>query len=245
MQKSLAILIAVFIELNCTAQTDNKIIKISDDLQLVALTENTWLHVSYVNMPGIGRVSANGLIYINGTEAFLFDTPWNDAMTRSLVNWLRDTMKLKITGFIPNHWHNDCMGGLAYLQGQKIDSYSNWLTAVIAGSKNLPVPAHTFRDSLQLTLGDKHIYCYYPGPAHTTDNIVVWIPAEKILFAGCMVKSYDATDLGNTADGNLKAYPGTIEKVIKKFPEAEIVIPGHGKPGGKELLVHTLSLARK
>jgi metallo-beta-lactamase class B len=245
MQKSLAIMVAIIIQMNCFAQPDKKVIHITDDLQLVYLTENAWLHVSYVNMPGIGRVSANGLVYISGTQAFLFDTPWNDALTKALVSRLTDSMKLKITGFVPNHWHNDCMGGLAYLKSQGIESYANWLTVIIANSKKLPAPAHSFRDSLQLTLGSKKIECYYPGPAHSTDNIVVWLPSEKILFAGCMVKSLDAADLGNTADGNLKTYPETIEKVIKKFPDAEIVIPGHGKPGGKELLRHTLGLAKK
>ncbi len=245
MRKTLTLLVIMLIGLNCHGQPGKKVINITDDLQLVPLAENVWLHVSYINMPGTGRVSANGLVYVSGSEAFLFDTPWNDGMTKTLVNWLRDTMKLKITGFVPNHWHNDCMGGLAFLQGQKIESYANWLTIVIANSKNLPVPAHSFRDSLQLTLGNKQIYCYYPGPAHSTDNIVVWLPAEKILFPGCMVKSADATDLGNTADGNLKTYPETIERVIKKFPDAVIVIPGHGKPGGKDLMKHTLRLAKK
>jgi len=245
MRKAQTLLVIMFIGLSCHGQPDNKVINITEDLQLVPLTENTWLHVSYINMPGIGRVSANGLIYVSGTEAFLFDTPWNDGLTKALVSWLTDNMKLKIAGFVPNHWHNDCMGGLAYLQSQKTESYANWLTVVIAKSKKLPVPAHSFRDSLQLTLGNKQIFCCYPGQAHSTDNIVVWLPSEKILFAGCMVKSIDAPDLGNTADGNLKAYPETIERVMKKFPDAIIVIPGHGKPGGKELMKHTLELAKK
>jgi len=236
---------ALIIQLNCFSQSVEKTINISADLKLIQLTEHAWLHVSSVNMPGYGRISANGLIYVNGNEVFLFDTPWNDSMTRQLLGWLRDSMKLRVTGFIPNHWHNDCMGGLAYLQSQHIESYANWMTLVIAKSKNLPVPDHSFRDSLQLMLGDKLIICYYPGPAHSTDNIVVWIPSEKILFAGCMVKSIDSPDLGNTADGNLKTYPETIEKVLKKFPEANIVIPGHGKPGGNELIRHTLALAKK
>jgi metallo-beta-lactamase class B len=99
--------------------------------------------------------------------------------------------------------------------------------------------------ALQLKLGDKVIRCYYPGAAHSLDNIVVWIPSEKILFPGCMVKSLNSTDLGNIADGDINAYPVTIEKVIKKFSTAEIVIPGHGQSGGLELLFHTRDLVRK
>ncbi|HOZ15061.1 MAG TPA: hypothetical protein PK784_09755 [Tenuifilaceae bacterium] len=43
------------------------------------------------------------------------------------------------------------------------------------------------------------------------DNIVVWIPLEKILFSGCMAKSTNSTNLGNTVDGDLKAYSITIQ----------------------------------
>lgn len=74
------------------------------------------------------------------------------------------------------------------------------------------------------------------------DNIIVWIPSEKVLFPGCLVKGVNAKGLGNTVDGDLKAYPSTIEKVLHKFPDAKIVIPGHGTVGGIELIRHTKEL---
>ena len=59
-----------------------------------------------------------------------------------------------------------------------------------------------------------------------------------------MIKSMDAKDLGNTADGDLSAYPGTIDKLINKFPSVQIVIPGHGAIGGFELIRHTKELIK-
>jgi metallo-beta-lactamase class B len=161
-----------------------------------------------------------------------------------LYSWLRDSMNAKITGFIPTHWHVDCMGGLGFLQQQHVESYANQMTIDIARSKGLPVPAHGFRDSLQLILGNIPICCYYLGAAHTMDNIVVWIPSVQLLFAGCMVKSVHSENLGNTADGDLAAYPETIDRLINKFPMAKIVIPGHGQFGGPELMTHTKELAK-
>jgi len=154
-------------------------------------------------------------------------------------------MKLTIVGFIPTHWHADRMGGLEFIQHQKIETYANQMTIDIAKLKNLPVPEHGFKDSLQLQLGDKMIKCYYLGAAHSLDNIVVWIPSEQILFAGCMIKSLNSNDLGNTVDGDLIAYPKTIDKLINKFPVAKIVIPGHGQFGGLDLLTHTKELLTK
>ena len=117
-------------------------------------------------------------------------------------------------------------------------------TIDIAKTKNLPVPAHGFKDSLNLQLGSTAINCYYLGAGHSMDNIVVWIPSEKVLFPGCLVKEINAKGLGNTVDGDLKAYPETIEKVLRKFPDAKIVIPGHGAFGGIELVRHTKKLLK-
>ncbi len=245
MQRVIVVFIACLIQFQGYSKQAFKKIPVSKDIELIQVSENAYVHVSWANFENFGRVPCNGLVYIQNREAFLFDTPATDSMTKELVNYLRDSLKLEIKGFVPNHWHSDCMGGLGYLQSQKIESYASQKTIKLAKSNHLPVPAHGFKDSLQLRLGDKLINCYYFGPAHSLDNIVVWIPSEKILFAGCMVKSMASEDLGNTADGDLVAYPKTIELVLKRFGNARIVIPGHGDSGGTELIRHTLEIVEK
>lgn len=239
----IVLIFIVLIHYNGFSQNNYKRIKISDDIELIKLSENAYVHVSYSELPKFGRFSSNGLIFINGKEAFLFDTPATDSLTMDLVSWIKDSLKLKIVGFVPNHWHSDCIGGLGYLNNQKIESYANQMTIDIAKANNLPVPANGFKDSLQLQLGDKVIKCYYFGAAHSLDNIVVWITSEQILFPGCMIKSVNSKDLGNIVDGDLIAYPKTIDKLMERFPAAKIVIPGHGPFGGYELIKHTKELS--
>jgi metallo-beta-lactamase class B len=243
MKRIVILLTAILIHYASLAQTEYKTIKISEDIELIKISENAYVHSSYASLPDFGRFDSNGLIFINNHEAFLFDTPLNDSLTNILVTYLQDSMKLRIVGFVPNHWHDDCLGGLGYLKSHKIESWANQMTIDLAKKENLPLPDHGFRDSLQLKLEDKLIKCYYPGPAHTIDNIAVWIPSEKILFAGCMVKSMESKNLGNTADADLHAYPATLGKLYLKFREAKIVIPGHGAFGGLELIKHTRELA--
>lgn len=214
-------------------------LRISPDLDLIKISDNAYVHVSYTILPDYGRVGANGLVFVSRNRAFLFDTPWNDSLTCILLSYLEDQMKLKIEGFVPNHWHDDCMGGLDCIKNCNIRSYANQLTVDIARIKGLPVPDEGFTDSLTLRLGDRVIYCWFPGAAHSMDNIVVWIPSEKILFPGCICKSIDSSNLGNTADGDVASYPGTIKRIIARFGDAAIVIPGHGSYGGPELLTHT------
>lgn len=130
------IILIVVIPFNGFPQKEYPHIKISDDIELVKLSENAYLHVSSSEISGYGLVQSNGLIFINGEEAFLFDTPVTDSQTKDLVAWIRDSMKMKIVGFAPNHWHRDCMGGLGYLQNQGIESYANQKTIEIAKSRN-------------------------------------------------------------------------------------------------------------
>jgi len=243
MKRSLLLWLTTLCSLALYAQSTYTTIKVSKDIEVIKLSDHAYIHISYLDMPNYGRMAANGLIFTNGEEAFLFDTPWNDSLTMDLYNWCKNSLHATITGFVPNHWHVDCMGGLGFLQQKGIASFAHQMTIEIARTHNLPLPDHGFTDSLQLNLGDKTIMGYYPGPAHSLDNIVVWIPSEKILFAGCIVKSMDATNLGNTADGDLSAYPGTIDKLLVKFPDAKIIVPGHGNPGGIELIKHTREMA--
>lgn len=246
MKKSLVLIFFIIISAKYSySQAQYHKIIISKDIELIKITDNAYVHVSYTNMPNYGRIGSNGLIFVNNGEAALFDTPMTELLTKQLVSWIKDTLKLSITKFVPNHWHVDCMGGLAYLDSLGIESYANEMTVQIAKSKYLPIPDHGFKDSLTLSLGDKKIICNYFGAAHSLDNIVVWIPYEKILFAGCMAKELKATNLGNTVDGDLAAYPETIKKVLNKYHDATFVIPGHGQYGGIELLRHTLDLTLK
>lgn len=217
-------------------------VPITKDMELIRISDHAWVHVSWEDSPVFGRFSSNGLIYIQNGQGYLFDTPASDSLTQVLVKWVADSLHTKITGFVPNHWHRDCMGGLKYLQSIGVNSYANQTTIDIARTKGLPIPSHGFKDSLSLTFNGHPVNCYYLGAAHSMDNIVVWIPDEKILFAGCMAKEAAAKGMGNTVDGDLTAWPKTIDRVIKKFPSARIVIPGHGQIGGQEVLTHTREL---
>ncbi|GHT54487.1 hypothetical protein FACS189451_09580 [Bacteroidia bacterium] len=116
------------------------------------------------------------------------------------------------------------------------------MTIELAKEHRMPVPQIGFTDSLHLSLHSEDVYCYYLGGGHSTDNIVVWIPSEKILFGGCLLKDIHSKGLGNISDAKLEEWPETIGNVIAKFPDATIVIPGHGQIGGKELLQHTKKL---
>ncbi|MDX2444076.1 MAG: CfiA family subclass B1 metallo-beta-lactamase, partial [Bacteroidales bacterium] len=75
-------------------------------------------------------------------------------------------------------------------------------------------------------------------------NIVVYFPSQEVLFGGCLIKSMASKGLGNTADAEISEWIPTIQKLKKEFKDIDIVIPGHGQYGNKELLDHTIELVK-
>ena len=79
---------------------------------------------------------------------------------------------------------------------------------------------------------------------HSTDNLVVYVPSANVLYGGCAVHELSSTSAGNVADADLAEWPTSVERIKKHYPEAEVVIPGHGLPGGLDLLQHTANVVK-
>jgi hypothetical protein len=58
-----------------------------------------------------------------------------------------------------------------------------------------------------------------------------------------MVRAANGETLGNVADADVAAWPASVGRVIARYGGAARVVPGHGAPGGVQLLTHTLALA--
>src|SRR5690606_652588 len=116
--------------------------------------------------------------------------------------------------------------------------YASDKTIELAKSAGYPTPENGFKKKLTLKAGDIKVINQFLGEGHTKDNFVSYVPSDKILFGGCMIKELGAGN-GNLEDANVGAWSETVSKVKSTFPEISIVIPGHGKIGGTELLDYT------
>lgn len=218
----------------------NQPIQINNDLEITRITDQGYVYTAWTEIGQWGRVGCNGLVVVSEGKAFLMDTPMNESQTTELAWWFDKNLDVKFESFAPGHWHDDCVGGLAWLNRQGVKTYALDQTNAILASLKTEQAKESFRDSLTLTTGGIRIELYYLGGGHATDNIVGWIPSEKILFGGCMLKDNEATNIGNTSDAApLEEWLKTVEAVEKRFPDAQIIIPGHGKYGGKEIFTRT------
>ena len=208
------------------------------------LRPGVWLHRSWFKLPRWGRVPANGVVLVGKTESLLIDTPWTDAQVEWLFGEVRRRFGAPITRVVVTHSHEDCAGGLAAAHRLGAVSYALKATAHKARAAGKPVPQRTFVGHRSMAAAGTTVELFYPGPGHTTDNIVVHLPAAATLFGGCLIKSAAARSLGNTREADMGRWAASVEAVAARYPRADLVVPGHGAPGGRALLTHTLSLIR-
>ncbi len=217
---------------------------ISDNLRIEQLTTHTYLHISYMDTEKFGRVPCNGLVVFSDEEALIIDTPPGDIASAELLEWINGTLQVEILGVISTHFHEDCLGGLATFHEYKIPSYASNHTIKLAKENGYIPPKYGFQNSMIMNAGYVRTITQYFGHGHTPDNMVVYVPDDKVLFGGCLVKAVGAGP-GNLEDANTVIWPNTLRNVITTYPQAAIVVPGHGAPGGRELLEYTVGLFGK
>jgi len=209
-----------------------KWIRISPKLELQQLSSETYAHLSE---------GSNGMLTFSNGEAIVVSSPPTKEATAELIAWIKDSLKATLVAVVIDSWHYDNMEGLELFHDQGIKSYANELTRKIAQQKGLPVPNIGFTEKLELKVGRKTLVAHYFGPAHTSDGIVAWLPEERILFGNNGVRNFNGW-VGNIGDANFEKWSETLSKVKACYGNAAFVIPGHGSPGGSELLDYTIKL---
>ena len=218
-------------------------IEVASDLQVSRLRPGVWLHTSWQRLADGSRFPSNGLLLERDDHLLLIDTAWGEAPTERLLGWAEGRLGKRVTLAILTHFHDDRAGGAAVLARRGVRMAAHPLTRELLspGGGALPDPLGELVDAGGAVALDG-LEIFYAGPAHTRDNVVVWLPKERILFGGCAVKSLAAQGMGNVADADLASWPDAARRARARYANAELVVPGHGDPGGPELLDHTLRL---
>lgn len=210
-------------------------------VELAKINGQIWVHTSYQIYNGIPTPS-NGLVIITKKGLVMVDTCWDNEQTKELLKIAQKKFQQKFVLAIITHAHADRIGGIDALLKEKIEVTSTRLTAQKAKEAGYQQPLPKLDAMPNMEIGNVRIETYYPGEGHTQDNITVWFPDSKVLFAGCFVKSMNSKNLGSITDANLKEWPNSLKNLLKKYSGIHVVIPGHGSSGDMGLIHHTLEL---
>ncbi len=242
--KYMLIAVVMVMGLGCNPLRPHSYSYTSENLKIQQISDAAFVHVSYLNTDDFGKVACNGLVFIDGDEAIVFDTPTDEIASVELIRWIENKKNKRVKAVVATHFHADCIGGLQTFHSRAIDSYAHNPTIARAQENAAVVPLHGFDEQLNLIIGKQTVQILFSGQGHTADNVVGYIPAEKILFGGCLIKSQGAGK-GYLGDANAEEWPITVRKLKEKMPDIKTVVPGHGAYGGVELLDYTIRLFEK
>ena len=217
------------------------------EVRLREIRDGVWIHVSTQRI-GDGLVfPSNGLVVRDGDGLLLVDPAWGPENTTALLAAIEAEIGLPVRRAISTHFHDDRVAGADVLRAAGVAVYATPLTRRLAAEEGNAVPAEVL-DGLDeagaaVRLGPVEVF--YPGAGHAPDNLVVYVPAAAVLFGGCAVHEASRETAGNVEDADLDAWPDAIRRVQARYPDAEVVVPGHGAPGGLELLDHSITVVEE
>lgn len=214
---------------------------VSRNLHVFKLAEELWVHRSYFDLED-QRVHANGMLLIGTETITIIDAPWTPSASRDLLDWLDSHYAGRPLRLVITHAHDDRVGGIEPFAERLVPVYSQQATARKAREQGWTAPNFVFDANLPLRSGNRAVELFFPGPAHSADNILVWFPEEQVLFGGCMVKSRHASSLGYLGDADRQHWPQALRQALARYPDVRQVVPGHGLPGDTDLIEHTLEL---
>ena len=90
-------------------------------------------------------------------------------------------------------------------------------------------PFVTFDDRLNVYAGDLQIQLIFVGPAHTTNDVIAWIPERKVMFTGDIIFN------GGTPfalAGSIAGWLDALDMIELLGPQ--VIVPGHGSVCGPE-----------
>ncbi|MBT1065190.1 subclass B1 metallo-beta-lactamase [Bowmanella sp. Y26] len=215
------------------------------EVRLFKLADGVWSHVATHDYNGV-LYPSNGLIVKEGNELLLIDTAWGAENTRALLHEIKMQIGLPVTRAISTHFHDDRVEGVEVLKQAGVKTYATSLTRQLAKAEGNEIPQDTLPalsasgDSLQFG----PVELFYPGHGHAPDNLAVYVPEARVLFGGCAVHELARQNAGNTSHADLAEWPVSVTRILQQYPKAELVIPGHGLPGGQDLLTHTIEIVK-
>lgn len=207
---------------------------------------------AYIQLDGSWFLNNAGCI-VGSSAATVIDTTGTEARARAFHRAVRGVTKLPVTALVNTHSHGDHTNGNFMFADSAIISSERCRSEIIAmgtaahalfpgiefGDTPVTPPTVTFEDKLALYVDDLRIELIFVGPAHTTNDVVAWIPERKLLFTGDIIFNGGTPfALGGSVGGWLEALD-RIEAL-----GAETIVPGHGPVAGPEVISDVRSYLR-
>lgn len=89
-------------------------VRLASDVLVRRIAPGLWMHVTLGTLRGPVYYPANGMLLETDSGSVLFDTGWNDAQTRVLLDWAARTLRHPVRLAVGTHFHADRLSAGAW-----------------------------------------------------------------------------------------------------------------------------------
>lgn len=206
---------------------------------------------AYVQADGTWFVSNAGLI-IGKEDAIVIDSLSNEKRVRVFMEEIAKTTDKPVRLLINTHSHGDHIWTNHFFKEAKVICHERCREATLAAAEVDPATYEeifpgltldgaqitpqdiTFEKELTLYTDDLRVQMIYNGPAHTTEDIFIYLEEAGIVFCGDLL-FYLCTPLALM--GHISGWIATLDLLAGLG--AEIYVPGHGPVTNKNGLLES------
>lgn len=217
---------------------------------LTRITDHVYAYVDVKEAGPGNSFGANAGIIVGPDSIVVIDTLISAKEAQRFLRDIREISDKPISYVINTHYHLDHSFGNAVFAGQNAaiiahagcrDEMEHKGAGVLANAEKygltpedmagtvIAYPDLTFTDRLQLYLGGLAVELIHVAPSHSKGSILVFLPAEKVVFAGDDLFTDFHPYMG---DGDLPGWQQTLDFLAAL--DADYIIPGHGPLSGKK-----------
>jgi cyclase len=216
---------------------------------LEEVDEGIWAYVQLDGSWGLNNAGA-----LAGSEGVtLVDTCFTERRTRDLLTAVEGLDRGPVRTLVNTHHHGDHTHGNWLVPGASVVGSERCREEVLAsgtiseavfpgvdwGDIRVRAPFVTFSDELTVWVDELRVDLLFVGPAHTTNDVVAWIPERRVLFAGDLVFN------GGTPFVVMGSVAGALTALDRLDGlGARTIVPGHGPVCGPEPLASQAAYLR-
>lgn len=184
--------------------------------------------------------SSNSVFMVGENGILVVDTGVSEQEGRKLLDAIRRVSPLPVRWIVNTHYHPDHRGGNIAGGPDAIVISTAFTRQQVLHGHEAPEPSTGYqlneiadKDGLTLYVGGHPVRIYYPGPAHTRGDLVVYFPDRRAVATGDLFLNDSCPYMD---DGDLENWIASLDHLLA-LP-AEHIVPGHFALASQSKLQH-------